>query len=131
MGRTALRPPCPPPARHRSPGRCNPAGPAGCSRHDRPVFQTSAFPHERDTDTTRTDEAIVDAVQKIADARGVPIAQVAPAWVLNHPVVSAPLVGATKTRHLTDAVAALDLTLTEDEVAVLEDPYTPRLPTFF
>ncbi|WP_329536684.1 aldo/keto reductase (plasmid) [Streptomyces sp. NBC_01450] len=78
-----------------------------------------------------TDEAIVDAVQKIADAHGVPMAQVALAWVLKNPVVSAPIVGATKTHHLTDAVAALDLTLTEDEIAALEDPYTPRLPTYF
>jgi aryl-alcohol dehydrogenase-like predicted oxidoreductase len=78
-----------------------------------------------------TDEAIVDAVQKIADAHGVPMAQVALAWVLKNPVVSAPIVGATKTRHLTDAVAALDLTLTDDEIAALEDPYTPRLPTYF
>ncbi|MFD7934524.1 aldo/keto reductase [Streptomyces sp. NPDC059755] len=78
-----------------------------------------------------TDEAIVDAVQKIADAHGVPMAQVALAWVLKNPVVSAPIVGATKTRHLTDAVAALDLTLTEDEIAALEDPYTARLPTYF
>lgn len=59
------------------------------------------------------------------------MAQVALAWVLRTPVVSAPLVGATKTRHLTDAVAALDVTLTEDEVAALENPYTPRLPTYF
>jgi aryl-alcohol dehydrogenase-like predicted oxidoreductase len=59
------------------------------------------------------------------------MAQVALAWVLRTPVVSAPLVGATKTRHLTDAVAALDDTLTEDEVAALENPYTPRLPTYF
>ncbi|WP_043664853.1 aldo/keto reductase [Streptomyces xylophagus] len=78
-----------------------------------------------------TDEAIVDAVQKIADAHGVPMAQVALAWVLKNPVVSAPIVGATKTHHLTDAVAALDLTLTDDEIAALEDPYTPRLPTYF
>ncbi|MFF3375255.1 aldo/keto reductase [Streptomyces sp. NPDC002680] len=78
-----------------------------------------------------TDEAIVDAVQKIADAHGVPMAQIALAWVLKNPVVSAPIVGATKTRHLTDAVAALDLTLTDDEIAALEDPYTPRLPTYF
>ncbi len=75
--------------------------------------------------------AIVDAVQKIADAHGVPMAQVALAWVLKNPVVSAPIVGATKTHHLTDAVAALDLTLTDDEIAALEDPYTPRLPTYF
>lgn len=40
-------------------------------------------------------------------------------------------VGATRTRHLTDAVAALDVTLTEDEVAALENPYTPRVPTYF
>jgi aryl-alcohol dehydrogenase-like predicted oxidoreductase len=78
-----------------------------------------------------TDEAVVDAVQKIADAHGVPMAQVALAWVLKNPVVSAPIVGATKTHHLADAVAALDLTLTADEIAALEDPYTPRLPTFF
>ena len=78
-----------------------------------------------------TDDAIVAAVQKIADARSVSMAQVALAWVLKNPVVSAPIVGATKIHHLTDAVAALDLTLTEDEVAALEDPYTPRLPTFF
>ncbi|QJT05239.1 hypothetical protein G9272_37150 [Streptomyces asoensis] len=78
-----------------------------------------------------TDEAIVDAVQKIADARGVPMAQVALAWVLRNPVVSAPIVGATKIHHLTDAVAALDLTPTADEIAALEDSCTPRLPTFF
>lgn len=59
------------------------------------------------------------------------MAQVALAWVLKNPVVSAPIVGATKVRHLTDAVAALDLTLAEDEIAALEDPYTPRLPTYF
>ena len=45
--------------------------------------------------------------------------------------MSAPRVGATRNRHLTDAVAALDVTLTEDEVAALENPYTPRLPTYF
>ncbi|MFJ8885868.1 aldo/keto reductase [Streptomyces sp. NPDC102402] len=78
-----------------------------------------------------TDQAIVDAVQKIADAHDVTMAQVALAWVLKNPVESAPIVGATKTHHLTDAVAALDLTLTEDEIAALEDPYTPRLPTYF
>lgn len=78
-----------------------------------------------------TDEPIVDAVRQIADARGVSMAQVALAWVLKNPVVSAPIVGATKSRHLTDAIAVLDLTLTEDEVVALEKPYTPRLLTFF
>ncbi|WP_203826100.1 aldo/keto reductase [Actinoplanes palleronii] len=78
-----------------------------------------------------SDKAIVDAVERIATARGVSMATVAMAWVLKNPVVNAPLIGATKEKHLTDAVAALDLTLTDDEVASLEGPYTPREPTYF
>ncbi len=78
-----------------------------------------------------SDEAIVDAVQKIAAARGVSMAQVAMAWVLKNPVVTAPIVGPTKPHHLADAVAALDLELTEDEITALEQPYVPRQPTYF
>ena len=78
-----------------------------------------------------TDRAIVEAVGQIAQSRGVSMAQVALAWVLKNPVVSAPIVGATKTHHLADAVAALDLTLTDEEITALEAPYTPRLPTYF
>jgi len=74
-------------------------------------------------------EPIVDAVQQVAAGRGVPMAQVALAWVLKHPSVSAPIVGPTKEHHLADAVAALDVHLTDDEVAALEAPYTPRLPS--
>lgn len=74
------------------------------------------------------DKPIVDAVQRVAEARGVPMAQVALAWVLNNPVVTAPIVGATKPHHLPDAVAALELELTEEEVAALEEPYTVRMP---
>ena len=59
------------------------------------------------------------------------MAQVALAWVLRNPVVTAPIVGATKAHHLADAVAALDVELTDDEVAALEAPYTPREPTGF
>ena len=58
-----------------------------------------------------------------------PMAQVALAWVLSNPVVSAPIVGATKPHHLADAAAALDVTLTDDEVRALEEHYTPRQPT--
>jgi aryl-alcohol dehydrogenase-like predicted oxidoreductase len=72
---------------------------------------------------------IVRAVGEVAGARGVPMAQVALAWVLRHPSVAAPIVGPTKEHHLPDAVAALDLELTEDEVAALEAPYTPRMPS--
>ncbi len=75
------------------------------------------------------DKPIVDAVQKIAGQHGVPMAQVALAWVLRNPVVSAPIVGATRQQHLTDAAAALDVTLSDDEVCALEEHYTPRQPT--
>jgi aryl-alcohol dehydrogenase-like predicted oxidoreductase len=74
---------------------------------------------------------IIDAVEKVATARGIPMAQVALAWVLHNPVVAAPIVGPTKEHHLSDAVAALDVELTDDEVATLEAPYTPRLPSGF
>jgi aryl-alcohol dehydrogenase-like predicted oxidoreductase len=74
------------------------------------------------------DEAVVDAVQRVAEDRGVPMAQVALAWVLQHPVVSAPIVGATKPHHLADAVAALDVRLTAEETAALEAPYKPQPP---
>ena len=77
------------------------------------------------------DKPIVDAVQAVADERGVPMAQVALAWVLRNPVVSAPIVGPTRPGHLADAVAALDIRLTDDEAQRLEAPYTPRTPTGF
>jgi 1-deoxyxylulose-5-phosphate synthase len=72
------------------------------------------------------DPAIADAVQQIAAERGVPMAQVAMAWVLRNPVVSAPIVGPTKPGHLADAAAAVEIRLTGEEVARLEAPYTPR-----
>jgi aryl-alcohol dehydrogenase-like predicted oxidoreductase len=77
------------------------------------------------------DRPVIEAVQRVAEARGIPMAQVALAWVLKNPVVTAPIVGATKPHHLPDAVAALDVQLSEDEIRMLEEPYTPRLPTGF
>jgi len=73
-----------------------------------------------------SDRTIVETVAAIAAERGVPRAQVALAWVSRNPVVSAPIVGARKSDHLTDAVDSLELQLTEDEVARLEAPYTPH-----
>jgi aryl-alcohol dehydrogenase-like predicted oxidoreductase len=73
-----------------------------------------------------TDREIVDAVKQVADERGVSRAQVALAWVSANPVVSAPIVGAGKPSHIEDAVASLDLTLTDDEIALLEKPYEPH-----
>jgi aryl-alcohol dehydrogenase-like predicted oxidoreductase len=78
-----------------------------------------------------SDQGTVDAVQRIAEARGVSMATVALAWMLRNPVVSAPIIGATKPRHLTDAVAALDVTLSDDEISALEERYTPRQPTYY
>ena len=75
------------------------------------------------------DKPIADAVQAVAAERGVPMAQVALAWVLRNPVVSAPIVGPTKPGHLTDAAAALDIRLTDEEARRLEAPYTPRMPS--
>jgi aryl-alcohol dehydrogenase-like predicted oxidoreductase len=78
-----------------------------------------------------SDKAIVDAVERIATERDVPMATVAMAWVLRNPVVDSPIIGATKPHHLADAVAALDIELTDDELAALEAPYVPRTPTYF
>jgi aryl-alcohol dehydrogenase-like predicted oxidoreductase len=72
------------------------------------------------------DEPVVNAIQRVAEARGAAMAQVALAWVLSKPVVSCPIVGATKPNHLQDAVAALELHLTDDETAALEAPYLPQ-----
>jgi aryl-alcohol dehydrogenase (NADP+) len=72
------------------------------------------------------DRVIVDQVAEVAASRGVSRAQVALAWLLRQPVVTAPIVGVTKPVHLTDAVAAVDLRLDDDELARLESAYTPR-----
>ena len=73
----------------------------------------------------------VSVVQEIAKERGIPMTQVALSWVTNKPAVTAPIVGATKSRHLEDVVASLELTLSDEEVARLEAEYTPRTPSGF
>ncbi len=73
-----------------------------------------------------SDFAVVDAVRAVAQARGLPPAQVALAWLLHKPVVTAPIVGATKPGHIEDAVAAVDVELTDDEIELLEKPYVPH-----
>ena len=78
------------------------------------------------TQTEESDRRIVRAVADIADLRGVSRAQVALAWVMHQPAVTAPIVGATKPHHLVDAVAAADLRLTPDELARLAAHYSPR-----
>ena len=79
--------------------------------------------------TAEADARVIAAVETIAKQRGVPMAQVALAWVLQKPEVTSPIVGATKQSHISDAVAALDLELTSDEIRALEDPYVPHAVT--
>jgi aryl-alcohol dehydrogenase-like predicted oxidoreductase len=76
--------------------------------------------------TPEVDFAVVDSVVEVAGARGVPPAQVALAWLLHKPGVTAPIVGATKAQHLDDALAAEQLELSADEIARLEEPYVPH-----
>ncbi len=95
-------------------------------------------PGDGNTERARTDEfaprlyyrepdhAVVEAVSEVAQARGVPNMQVALAWVLSKSVVTAPIIGASKAHHIADAVAALDLKLTDEEVAAVEKPYKPK-----
>src|SRR2546428_181862 len=76
--------------------------------------------------TPEVDFAVVDRVVEVAGARGVPPPQVALAWLLGKPGVTAPIVGATKAQHVDDALAAEQLELSGDEVARLEEPYVPH-----
>jgi len=96
-----------------------------------------ARPWDEQTERSRTDEfgstlyddsdrPVVDRVGEIAERRGVPRAQVALAWLLAQPGVTAPIVGATKPHHLDDAVAALDLRLDAEDTEALAEPYRPH-----
>ena len=76
--------------------------------------------------TAAADRAVVERVIEIAARRGAPPSQIALAWVLRQPVVTAPIVGASKPHHLEDAIAALSVTLSAEEVAELEAPYVPH-----
>jgi aryl-alcohol dehydrogenase-like predicted oxidoreductase len=93
--------------------------------------ETDEFGRSLYAQTEDADRRIVERVGEIAASRGVPRAQVALAWVLQKNVISAPIVGATKAQHLDDAVAALSLKLSEDEVKQLEELYVPHTVTGF
>jgi aryl-alcohol dehydrogenase-like predicted oxidoreductase len=99
-----------------------------------------ARPWASETDRTRTDQyarslyakteesdrQVVDAVERLSGSRGIPMAQIGLAWVLAKPGITAPIIGATKPRHLDDAIAALSVKLTEDEMKELEATYVPH-----
>ena len=90
-------------------------------RSESDQFGKSLYAHTGDAD-----HKVVEAVATVAAARGVPAAQVALAWVLAQPGVSAPIIGASKPGHLPDALAALELKLSTEEIAQLEAPYVPH-----
>jgi 1-deoxyxylulose-5-phosphate synthase len=76
--------------------------------------------------SAEADRKVVDCVAKVAAARGIPRAQVALAWLLAKPVITAPIVGATKLPHLDDALASVNVKLSTDEISFLEEPYVPH-----
>jgi len=76
--------------------------------------------------SAEADRKVVDRVAEVAKARGIPRAQVALAWLLAKPVITAPIVGATKLHHLDDALASVNVKLSADEITSLEEPYVPH-----
>jgi len=76
--------------------------------------------------TAEQDRKVVETVSAVATERGIPRAQIALAWLLAKPGITAPIVGATKATHLADAIAALDVTLSKEDVERLEAPYIPH-----
>jgi 1-deoxyxylulose-5-phosphate synthase len=93
--------------------------------------KTDAFAKVLYEATADADRRVVEAVAAVAEARGVPRAQVALAWLLAKPGVTAPIIGASRPGHLDDAIAALDLKLEAEEIARLEAPYVPHAVSGF
>jgi aryl-alcohol dehydrogenase-like predicted oxidoreductase len=89
-------------------------------------FETDEFGAKMYSKTQAEDRKVVDRVGEVAEKRGIARAQVALAWLLSRPGITAPIVGASKPHHLQDAVAALSVRLTPEEIASLEEPYTPH-----
>jgi aryl-alcohol dehydrogenase-like predicted oxidoreductase len=88
--------------------------------------ETDEFGKKLYQTTEDADHKVIDRVGEIAEARGIPRAQVALAWLLHKPAVTAPIVGASKPHHLEDALGALSVKLSADEIARLEEPYVPH-----
>jgi aryl-alcohol dehydrogenase-like predicted oxidoreductase len=97
---------------------------AGNRRAD--TVRSRSDQYSKDMYKSADDDKVVDKVIELAGARGVPPAQVALAWLLHQPAVTAPIIGASKPQHLDDAIAALGLTLSADEIKGLEEPYVPH-----
>ena len=89
-------------------------------------YETDQFGKSLYSQTEELDRKVVDRLGQISEQRGASRAQVALAWMLSKPAITSPIVGATKPHHLADAAAALSLRLTPEEIASLEEPYTPH-----
>jgi aryl-alcohol dehydrogenase-like predicted oxidoreductase len=89
-------------------------------------YETDQFGKTMYSRTEDADRKVVERLGQVSERRGVSRAQVALAWLLSKPGVTAPIVGATRPHHLADAVAALSLRLTPEEIAAVEEPYTPH-----
>jgi len=89
-------------------------------------LETDQFGKKMYTPFEEVDRKVIDRLGQLAEQRGVPRAQVALAWLLSKSAVTAPIVGASKPHHLQDAVAALSIRLKPEEIASLEEPYTPH-----
>jgi aryl-alcohol dehydrogenase-like predicted oxidoreductase len=94
-------------------------------------FETDGFGKSLYAKTEAMDRPVVDRLTQMAVERGVSHATLALAWMLSKPGITAPIVGATQPNHLTEAVAALSLRLTPQEIAALEEPYVPHLVAGF
>ena len=88
--------------------------------------ETDAFGKTLYSRTEEADRLVVMRIQQIAESRDVSMAQLALAWMLSKPVITSPIVGATKPHHLEDAANALNITLTQEEITSLEEPYVPH-----
>jgi aryl-alcohol dehydrogenase-like predicted oxidoreductase len=91
--------------------------------------KTDAFGKTLFVKTTDIDGPVIARTKEIATARGVPMAQVAMAWLLRKPAVTSPIFGATKPQHLEDAIAAVSLTLSDEEMGRLDELYQPHPAT--
>jgi aryl-alcohol dehydrogenase-like predicted oxidoreductase len=100
--------------------------PAGGSAQSDTTARSKSDTYSPALYNTEGDWEVVDAVERVAKARGVAMAEVALAWLLSRPGVTAPIVGATKLEHLETAIRALELTLSDEEIAQLEAPYRPH-----
>lgn len=102
------------------------AGNRGRARDEGPTSRAKTDDYAHRLYYAESDFDVVDRVVELATKRGVAPAQIALAWILHRPGVTAPIVGASKMEQLEQALAALDVTLSDDEMKALEEPYRPH-----